>query len=183
MKRPKQKQIILEASEIRDQICDFILSKFYPGEGVNFAKDRPRILDWVVFEPARWLDERGVTITSQTYLEIFIDPKKGLLFEALRHGNTGQIRYRPAWLRQVIQSHLRIHEDEIYRRAKDSAALVDQTLTALGRIRGQTQPDPVRQMAQAAALLKPTRKPRAPLIHSTCTPVAAPQQDPQLSLL
>jgi hypothetical protein len=169
--RPSQRS--LTSTELRDEILEFIRGKFYPGAAVEFAKDRPRLLAWVVLEPARWLDERGVTIASEQYRGLFLDAKAGVLMEAIRHGATHEIRYRPAWLRMVIQSHLRIHGDELYAQAKSAAVAVENALSLAGRLTVGKQPDPVRELAAASALLRaPARRPQTP-----CNGPAPAQQD------
>ena len=169
--RPSQRS--LTSAELRDEILGFIQGKFYQGAAVEFSKDRPRLLSWVVLEPARWLDERGVTIASEQYRGLFLDSKAGVLMEAIRFGATHEIRYRPAWLRQVIQSHLRIHGDELYAAAKSAAVAIDNALSLAGRLTGVRQPDPVRELAAAASLLKsPKRRPQP-----SCTPPASAQQE------
>jgi hypothetical protein len=156
--RHSQRRLL--ATEILDALLGFLQRHFYNGEAVTFAKDRPRILDWVVLEPARWLDTRGVTMSGEAYRDLFLDPKTGLLFEALRHGATDTIRYRPAWLRQVIQSHLRIHGDAIYARAKSITLLADQALLAASHLTRAPRPDPVRELANLKASLRADRKAR-----------------------
>jgi hypothetical protein len=49
--------------ELRDHCLDFLRRKFYPNHAVNFAKDRPRLLAWVVLWPAKWFNEKGVTVS------------------------------------------------------------------------------------------------------------------------
>lgn len=147
----------MTSTEIRDEVLEFVRNKFYGGDPVGFAKDRKRLLGWVVLEPARWLDARGVTISGEEYRGLFLDGRHGVLMEAIRHGATHEIRYRPAWLRQVIQSHLRMHGEELYERAKSARVLVENALSLAGRLTQGARPDPVRELAQAATLLAPAR--------------------------
>ncbi|MBX3732624.1 MAG: hypothetical protein KF791_08525 [Verrucomicrobiae bacterium] len=162
--------------EIRDTILGFIGRHFYGGDHVAVAKDTPRLLRWVVLKPAEWLDERGVTISADSYRDLFLDSRSGVLMEAIRHGDIGSIRYRPAWLGQVVDSYLRIRGDRLYELAKRHQAslvgdLMAQVVAAVGGRTPESRPDPVRQLAQAAHLLKPAmRRPR-------------PRQDSQLFLL
>lgn len=158
MKRSPRRQ--QTPQEIRDTILEFIGRHFYGGDRVALAKDTGRLLKWVVLKPAEWLDDRGVSISADAYRDIFLDTRAGVLMEAIRHGDLGAIRYRPAWLGQVVESYLRIRGDVLYERAKtwqatQAGALADQIAAALGRRPAGAQPDPVRQLAQAASLLRP----------------------------
>lgn len=155
----------------------FIRGKWYPQRSVQFAKDRPRLLKWVVLYPARWLDERGVTISAEEYLDLFVSPSDGLLMDALRHGSDS-IAYIPAWLGRVIQSHLQIHGDRIYERAKSVARLTEHAIMVAGRQVGAA-PDPVRQLAQAEAVLRRNAR----RLHPARRPAASAGQSDQLSLL
>lgn len=151
--RPEQQTSV----ELRDALLAFIRGKFYPdpAHGLAFAKDRPRLLEWVVFWPAKWLKSRGVTLPPERYQELIINA----LMEGLRHGATHEIRYLPAWLRQVVQSHFAHNEEPIYEEAKAIRTRVESALLRLGgRVAVAPPPDPVREMATAGQLLK-ARKP------------------------
>ena len=143
--------------ELRDACLDFLQRKFYQGHAVDFAKDRPRLLAWVVLWPAKWLNERGVTIPASRYQELF----QTVIMDALRLGDTGNITYLPAWLAKVIQSHFACHGDEIYAEAKSMRTLVEHTMLITGQM-PHAAPDPVRELAAAAALLKPRKAPKRP---------------------
>ena len=105
---------------------------------------------WVILWPAKWLNERGVTLSADRYREIC----ESVFMDGLRFGNTENISYLPAWLAKVIQSHFACHGDEIYAEAKSMRTLVEHTLLLAGRL-PQAAPDPVRDLAAAAALLRP----------------------------
>ncbi len=173
MKSTRPTQRTLTSTDLRDELLGFIRGKFYSGDTVGFSKDRRRLLDWVVLEPARWLDERGVTISADSYRSLFLDQRSGVLLEAIRHGATDEIRYRPAWLRQVIQSHLRIHGDELYQAAKSAAVAIENALSLAGRMTGVRPPDPVREMAAAASLLRSSKRPA----QTRCSPSADAQRE------
>jgi hypothetical protein len=79
---------------------------------------------------------------------------------ALQQGNTGRIKYRPAWLRMVMQSHWRIHWDEIYAEAKSARTLAAQALVMVGKLQVAAPADPVRQMALASRLMAGTGRPK-----------------------
>lgn len=146
--RPKQQT----SQELRDELLGFLQRKFYQGDGVAFAKDRRRLLDWVVLWPACWLNERAVTVTADRYRSIFM----AVLMEAVIHGSE-KVRYRPAWLRQVIQSHFAVHGDEYYEEAKSVRNLVENAVLMAGRS-VVAAPDPVRELATAKALLTPPKR-------------------------
>ena len=133
--------------DLTDACLDFLRRKFYAEDARCFAQDRTRLLSWVVLWPAGWLNSRGVTIHGDAYREIFF--KVFLNADAHR---SERIKYRPAWLKMVIQSHFKIHGEEYYNEAKSVRAILDQTLLMAGK---QTAPaaDPVRELASARQML------------------------------
>ncbi len=135
--------------ELTEELLRFIQVKFYPDDPVEFTKDKPRLLRWVVFEFARWLERRGVTLRPARFLEIIRD---NVLMEALRHGNTGNIAYRPGYLRMVVQRHLAHHGEEYYEEGKSIRTLAETALLAAQRP-NVPAPDPIRDLAQADRLL------------------------------
>ncbi|MEI8288818.1 MAG: hypothetical protein WCH99_05050 [Verrucomicrobiota bacterium] len=141
--------------ELTDSCLAFLQTKFYtePGDDKCFAQDRSKLLSWVVLWPAGWLNSRAVTIHGDAYREIFIK----VFMNAAAHMES-KVKYRPAYLRQVIQSHWRIHGEDYYDQAKAVRNLVDHTLMIAGQSR-LPAPDPVRQMAEAAKLLRPVKRP------------------------
>jgi hypothetical protein len=142
----------ITSHELTDELLGFVRRKFYEGDAVGFNKDKRRLLLWVVLWPSTYLDERGVTLPPERYKEIFIS----VMILALQQGNTGNIIYRPAWLGRVVQSHFKIHWDEIYQEAKSARKLAEHALTIAGRLPVSKSPDPVAEMALAASLLKGT---------------------------
>ena len=149
---PRRKQQTPE--DLLADLLDFLERKFYSGHPIPFAKDRPRLLKWVVLWPAKWLDDHGVTISADEYRAIFMS----VFMDGLRFGDLEKITYLPAWLAKVIQSHFDHHGEEIYDRAKTIRSLADHVMHSLGRLTPQA-PDPVRQLAAAARLLKPRKAP------------------------
>ncbi len=142
--------------ELTDACLELLRRKFYqqPGDDRCFAQDRSRLLAWVVLWPASWLNSRGVTIHGDQYREIFMK----VFFQAAAHMES-KVKYRPAYLRQVIQSHWKIHGEDYYEEAKSTRALVDHALLVAGKTVVPT-PDPVREMASARQILsslKPKR--------------------------
>jgi len=167
--KPERKQPTPQ--ELLDSLLAFIETHFYSGHPLAFTKDKPRLLQWVVLKLATWLDERGVTLSTDRYREIMVNK---ILMEALRHGNTSKIDYLPAWLGKTVESHLAIHGEDYYDEAKSIRNLVDHAVMVAGQAR-VTQPDPVRELAAAARLLKSTRKAQKPVRKQAI--------NPQLSLL
>lgn len=140
--------------DLTDACLDFLKRKFYADDARAFAQDRSRLLVWVVLWPAGWLNKRGVTIRSDAYREIFFK----VFMQADAH-RSDRIKYRPAWLKMVIQSHFKIHGEEYYNQAKSVRAIVDQTLLLTsGLKRAEAQPDPIRELALAQRLLIGSKK-------------------------
>ena len=137
-----------------DELLRFVESKFYEGDPISFVKDRRRLLQWVILRPAQWLDDRGVTISTEAYRQILVDK---ILMTAVRHGDTGNIRYRPAWLAKAVESHLDHHGEEYYESAKAIRAVVEHTLLVAGRL-AQAKSDPIRELATARRLLAVKKK-------------------------
>lgn len=144
------------SEEVICELCRFIETKFYPNHPIPFAKDRPRLLDWVILPLAKFLDDRAVTIPPARYQDIV----KAVLMEALQLGDTGVIIYLPAWLGKVMQSHLDHHGDEYYEEAKVTRNHVASVMAGL---RPGPERDTVRELAQAARLLKPKKAKKRPI--------------------
>jgi hypothetical protein len=153
--------------ELSDDLLDFLHRKFYQTQTLQFAKDRPRLLAWVVLWPAKWFDERGVTVPTAKYKEIFM----GVFMDGLRYGATDKIKYFPAWLAEVIQSHFAHHGEEYYEQAKATRTATENALLMAQKLPAMEVTDPIRQLAQAARLLKPKKQ-----------AINAPKKD-QLTLL
>jgi len=135
--------------ELTDSCLDFLRRKFYnqPGDERCFAQDRSRLLSWVVLWPAVWLNGKGVTIHGDRYRQIFHD----VFFQADAH-RSDKIKYRPAWMKMVIQSHFKIHGEEYYEEAKAVRNKIEQVLLVAGQRVAPTT-DPVREMASARQIL------------------------------
>ena len=71
---------------------------------------------------------------------------------------TGPIRYRPAWLGEVIQSHFGIHGEEIYAEAKAMRTLAEHTLLQLGKLPTRPQDALVNEFDAASRLLDRTKR-------------------------
>ena len=145
--------------ELRDACLNFLRRKFYgasPEEAKAFAQDRSRLLAWVVLWPAGWLNGKGVTIHGDDYRKIFME-----VFMDASAFVQSKVKYRPAYLRQVIQSHFRIHGEEYYEKAKATRNLVEATMLLIGKPT-PAAPDPVKDLAAARAILlasKPKKQP------------------------
>lgn len=156
--RPKQSV----AQELQEDLLRLIRQKFYtgsPDDPKAFAQDRRLLLRWVIFWPAAFINEKRFTITGERYKQIF----SNVILEAVRHGNTSKLGYRPAWLRMVMQSHFRTHWEEYYDEAKSARAQADHFMNVLGKLKVIPDTDPVKDFSIAYALLvrsKPVKKPR-----------------------
>ena len=141
-------------TELTDSCLQILRSRFYnqPGDDKCFAQDRSRLLAWVVLWPATWLNKKGVTLHGDQYRKIF----HNVLMQASEHV-TSKVKYRPAYLRQVIQSHFAIHGEDYYDQAKAVRNIAEQAMVVLGSFK--PAPDPVKQMALAAQLLKGAGRP------------------------
>ena len=144
------------SQELTNDLLGFIQRKFYEGDAVEFNKDKRRLLKWAVLWPATYMDERGVTLPPDRFKQIFTET----IILALEQGNTGGIKYRPAWIGKVIQSHWKIHWEEIYAEAKSSRSLADHALAMLGKVAVAKAADPVHEMALAAKLMTGTGRKR-----------------------
>jgi hypothetical protein len=133
--------------ELTCGLLDFIRNKFYAEKPGDFQKDRRRLLQWVVLWPAQWLDERGVTLTTDRYQKIVQD----CLMDSVRFGDTRAIQYIPAWLGKVIQSHFIHHADEIYTEAKAMRTLADQALVSIGRVERRPTVEPLAAASKVLA--------------------------------
>jgi hypothetical protein len=142
--------------ELIATLMGFLQRKFYQGPGGDrrFKQEHSRILAWVVLWPAKWFDERGVTVTAdkyrQTFFKVFMDADAN---------RADRIKYLPAWLAKVIQSHFAIHGEEYYEEAKSIRTLAENALL-LAHKSPVCAPDPVRELASAARLLKPHKRSR-----------------------
>lgn len=148
---PKVKQPTPQ--ELTDSCLGLLRSKFYAGDDKGFFQERRDLLREVVLYPAAWLDNRGITIHGDDYRRIFHE----VFIQAAAHV-TSKIKYRPAYLRQVIQSHLRLHGEKYYDDAKATRNTVEHALNLLGQIK-PVEADPVRQLSTARDILA-VRKPK-----------------------
>jgi len=185
--RPQRPKFKRPPQPVPEELCASILellrAKFYDGpdraaEAKAFAQDRTRLLKWVVLWPAWWLNSRAVTIHGDEYRKIFVKT----FLQAAAHV-TSKVKYRPAYLRHVIQSHFAHHGEEYYDQAKALRAQVDHILLIAQQGR-EAAPDPVAALAAAQKLLavpKRAKKAEKPL-PATPKPALQPPVKDQLSL-
>lgn len=156
-----QRQRQTTSKEVLDGLLGLVQRKFYEGDAVGFVKERRLLLQWALLWPAReWFKPKAVAVPEARYQEIL----SKIIVEAAAH-QTGPIRYRPAWLAEAIQSHFRIHGEEIYEEAKALRSLAENALLALGKLPAKGQGAVVDDFANASRLLdrpkrtsKPARK-------------------------
>lgn len=157
--RPKQEC----PADLVAGLMEFVRRKFYPAYPSDPAvkkqwfQDQGFLKTRVVLWPAGWLNERGVTLSPNRYREILCK----VLTEAAIHGTTAKIQYYPAYLAKCVQSHFKIHEDEIYVEAKTVRTALDRAVLALGRIKAEAPPvDAVLAMAEARQAILQNRRTR-----------------------
>jgi hypothetical protein len=159
--RPPVKQPL--PGDLTASLLDLIRRKYYDGDFVQFAKDKRQLLLWVVWWPAKWLETRGVTLPADRYRQIL----STVLLDALAHASDAPIKYRPAWLGKVIQSHFDAKGEDYYEEGKAMRNRMDHVLAmvvAAGQTPKAVAPDPIRALTEAARLLQGTRKrPARPL--------------------
>lgn len=153
MKQKFQRLAQPTPKELTDSCLNLLRNKFYSGDEKSFFQDRRLLLKWVVLYPASWLTGKGVTIHGDAYREIFVK----VFIQAAAHV-TSKVKFRPAYLRQVIQSHFAIHGEDYYDEAKAVRNQIEQAMMIAGQPR-VAAPDPVEQLAAARQLLAvPTRR-------------------------
>lgn len=156
MKSSRNQRIQPTSPELIDSLLALIQTKFYQQNGISFLKDRPRLLKWVVLYPATWLNQRAVTLPADRYKAILTE----ILIEAGRFCQPTKVTYLPAYLRQVVTSHFQCHGDEYYAEAKSMRNQVESVMLLTAMSGRNPAPDPVRELAQAASLLKTKKAPR-----------------------
>jgi len=163
-KRPNYHREQQTSKELLDDLMAFVQLKFYPGHWVEFRKDYKPLLTMVVLYPAVWLKERGVTLPDDQYKKLLTD----VLMVALQLGKTEAVRWMPAYLGRVVQSHFDHHGDEIYERAKSIRTIAEHALLSAGKA-AVARPDPVRELAVAARLVKPKKTAPKPAVKAQLT--------------
>ncbi len=141
-------------AELTGKCLSFLQRKFYEGHGDTFAQDRQRLLKWVVLYPAQYLNEQGVTLPLDRYQQIF----ESVFMDAAMFQKQEVIRYLPGYLAIVMKRHFDYHGEEYYNEGKSIRAVADHVLLTVGQPAVQAAPDPIRDLARAARLLKAKTK-------------------------
>jgi hypothetical protein len=176
MKPPRPKQSV--ADDLLADLEEFIQRHFYQGDYVGFQKERKDLLAWVFLWPANFMRKKGFTVPGDRYKQIFTST----ILEALRHTRTVKVKYRPAWLKMVIQSHYQHHWEDYYQESKSARALADAALVGFSRIATvplQPAPDPVADLARAASLLNRSNSARRARLKT----IGQPEKEQQLNLV
>jgi hypothetical protein len=154
-KRPafdRDRQVTPE--EIVSDLMTVIRNKFYGDRPDQFFKDQNFLRRNVVLWPARWLDEKAVTLKPFRYREILID-----IFNQVAIHGTETVKYWPGYLMSCVQRHFAIHGEEYYEEGKSLRAALDKSLFAITRAQATpATPDPIRIMARAQTLAKPPKR-------------------------
>ena len=153
------------ATDLRDAILIYIQRHFYaefPAE--RFWADRRLLLRYVVLWPAKWLADRGVTLTADRYEQILVGTAspRGVLVDA---STLGQPPHNPVkYLATVVQKHFEVQGERYYEEGKALRSKLDPIMKVLSGIQTAPKQDPVAAMASAADLLaapkrRKTKKP------------------------
>jgi hypothetical protein len=158
MKRPRPFQEPRDRQqtpgEMVNELLGVIRGQFYGDvPAKKWFQDQHLIKQWFVLWPARWLDERGVTLPPGRYKEILL----GILDTIKGHGNTAGIDYWPRYLAKCVQSHFAVHGEEYYEEGKSVRAALDRALATAQRAQSTT-PDPVRVLAEASRALATAKR-------------------------
>jgi hypothetical protein len=144
--------------QIVDDLLGVIRGQFYP-DAKSFYQDRAFLQRNVVLWPAKWLDQRGVTLPPARYKEILLEVFTGIK----QHGQTGAVRYWPGYLMKCVQDHFKHHGEDYYEEGKSVRNLAERAVMAAA-LAGKDRPvadDSVRQLAKAQALVAlPKRQPK-----------------------
>lgn len=150
--RPKQEcpsELIFSLlGTIRRQFCaDLTDKQWYSCQ--NFFKR-------VILYPAKYLNQRGVTLPPKRYQEIVQD----ILQDIKRHGQTETVKCWHGYLLHCIQQHFEHHGEDYYNEGKSLRAMTERALMGFTRAQEAAQAaDPVAPMAQAYAILsRPKRR-------------------------
>lgn len=148
--------------QIRNQFCGDLDEKAWYRDHYHWLKRN------VVLWPARFMWGKGFTLPAARYEQIML----AVFQDIKRHGQTGQVRYWPAYLMKCVQDHWHHHWEEYYGEAKSARALAEAAMLAL-----QARQAPADQTTEALAMAHQVlvgRRRRQP--RSTAPPPAAPKQ-------
>lgn len=152
--RPRQET----PAEIVGELLGVIRGQFYGDtEAKRWFQDQHFIKRNVVLWPATWLDKRGVTLAPARYRAILMEIFQGIK----RHGETGAVKYWPAYLMRCVQEHFRHNEDALYEEAKAVRTQVESAMRTIQRLKDATPAsDPIQMLAQTRAVLQSSRRHR-----------------------
>ena len=131
--RPKQDL----PAEIIGDLMGAIRNAFYPGDD-RWFKNQQFIRFHVVTWPAAWLNAKGVTLPPARYKAIILDVLQGIK----QHGKTEAVQFWPGYLKHCLQTHFKVHGQEIYEEAKAIRNQVERALLACQRA-GEASRDPL----------------------------------------
>ena len=164
---------------LRDEALHYIRAKFYGSfPEARFYHDRALLLRFVVFWPAKWFRDKGVTISMERYREILLHPKEGILPTA---ATLGDIPRNPvAYLGKAVENRFHHQGERYYEEAKGLSARLDPILAVLSGMAAKPNPEAehLKQMAEAARQLasaprrkaKPAKAPADPVPGIPVTP-------------
>jgi hypothetical protein len=144
---------------LMDSILLGIADMFYPGRHADQDSRKVWFSDQnfyrrnLVLWSARWLDDKGVTLSPEEFKKIILEK----LLDVKMHA--GEIRYLPKYLTKCVQDHFNHNKDEIYARAKSVTAALDNALARAQIAQGGI--DPIRVLAAAAQVIKVPKKRKA----------------------
>ena len=107
------------------------------------------ILSNVVLWPAKWLDDRGVSLPPHRYKEAFL----GVLDTVKRNGDTANIKTPARYLAMCVQSHFKVNGDRYYEEAKATRSVAGDIVDVLRKSIKHDR-DPVAEMAVAGRKLE-----------------------------
>lgn len=148
--RPKQQV----TTEVVTDLMGAVRNSFY-ADSPQWFKDQAFIRRNVVMWPAGWLNRRGVTLRPERYKSLLIE-----IFNGVKQcGKTEAVKYWPGYLMTCVQSHFRIHAEEIYNEGKSFRNLVENALLAGRHAKdASTGVDPVGAIALAHQALQAAHK-------------------------
>lgn len=125
----------------------------------QWFQDRSFLMRNVVLWPAKWLNERAWRLPPERYKALLI----GVFNDIKRHGATGAVKYWPGYLMQCVQSHCKIHTEEIEAEAKSTRTAAERVLMSFGKMEIKKESTMVDELATLRNLLsrpKPKAKPQ-----------------------
>ncbi len=149
--RPKQQTPV-------ELIADLMMfaKSFYQDDPQQWFKDQHFIKRNVVTWPARWLNNKGVTLPPDRYKSIMID----IFMDIKRHGQTGTIKYWPAYLMKCVQDHFKVHGEEYYNEGKSIRSKIEASMLLINRAAAAPTADPIAALAEVNRALNAAKHKR-----------------------